>query len=358
MNTRPTVLVTRKLPDAVEERLTKDYLPNFNRDDHPYTRSELLLGSQEADALIITGQDSLDAEAIAQLSPQIKAIATFSVGYDHIDLEAAKKRGIYVINTPDVLTDATADVTWLLLLGAARRAHEGEQLIRQGKWTDPRPTELLGTQVTGKRLGILGMGRIGRAVAKRAKAFEMEVHYHNRHRLPPEQEAGAIFHDDSEDLLRVSDFFSFHCPATPETENFLDARRIELLPDGAIIVNAARGSLVVDEDLIAALQSRRVGGARKTVAGVPPVVPKGYRKHKVIEQEASSRKIQAAGLDVFAGEPNLNPAYLTLPNVFLLPHIGSATIETRIQMGFLLLDNLDAVFAGQQPPNSLVDVQN
>ena len=320
MNTRPTVLVTRKLPDAVETRLEKDYLPCLNRDDHAYSTEELLLGSQEADALIITGQDSLDAEAIAQLPEQIKAIATFSVGYDRIDLEAAKQRNIYVINTPDVLTDATADLTWLLLLAAARRAHEGEQLIRQDKWSDPHPTQLLGTQVTGKRLGILGMGRIGRAVARRAKAFKMEVHYNNRHRLDPEQESGAIFHDDPEDLLRVSDFFSFHCPATPETEHFLDARRIELLPDGAIVVNAARGSLVVDDDLIAALRSG---------------------------------KIKAAGLDVFEGEPKINPAYRTLPNVFLLPHIGSATIETRTQMGFLLLDNLDAVFGGQKPPNSL-----
>ena len=320
MNTRPTVLVTRKLPDAVEERLTRDYMPNLNQDDHPYTAEELLLGSQEADALIITGQDSLSGETISQLPETVKAIATFSVGYDHIDLEAAKQRNIYVINTPGVLTDATADLTWLLLLAAARRAHEGEQLIRQGEWTDPRPTELLGTQVTGKRLGILGMGRIGRAVARRAKAFKMEVHYHNRHRLSPEQESGAIFHEDPEDLLRISDFFSFHCPATPETEHFLNARRIELLPDGAIVVNAARGSLVVDEDLIAALRSG---------------------------------KIKAAGLDVFEGEPNLNPAYQSLPNVFLLPHIGSATIETRTQMGFLLLDNLDAVFADKQPPNSL-----
>ena len=328
MNTRPTVLVTRKLPDALEERLTRDYMPNLNQDDHPYSTEELLLGSQQADALIITGQDSLSGETISQLPESVKAIATFSVGYDHIDLEAAKQRNIYVINTPDVLTDATADLTWLLLLAAARRAHEGERLIRQGEWTDPRPTELLGTQVTGKRLGILGMGRIGRAVARRAKAFKMEVHYHNRHRLSPEQEAGAIFHEDPEDLLKISDFFSLHCPATPETEHFLDARRIELLPDGAIVVNAARGSLVVDEDLIAALRSRSVDGVQ-------------------------SGKIKAAGLDVFEGEPNLNPAYQSLPNVFLLPHIGSATIETRTQMGFLLLDNLDAVFADKQPPNSL-----
>ncbi len=320
MKTRPTVLVTRKLPAAVETRLEKDYLPCLNQDDHSYSTEELLLGSQKADALIITGQDALSGSAIAQLPASIKAIATYSVGYDHIDLEAAQEHGIFVINTPDVLTDATADVTWLLLLGAARRAHEGEQLVRQGKWKDPRPTELLGTEVTGKRLSILGMGRIGRAVARRAKAFSMEVHYSNRHRLSPEQEAGAIFHDDPEELLGVSNFFSFHCPATPETEHFLNAQRIKLLPDGAIVVNAARGSLVVDEDLIAALRSR---------------------------------KIKAAGLDVFEGEPEINPAYRTLPNVFLLPHIGSATIETRTKMGFLLLDNLDAVFAGQQPPNSL-----
>ncbi len=323
---RPTILVTRKLPEAVEERLIHDYLPLLNRDDHPYSIEELLLGCQSADAVIITGQNALDAQAIAQLPDKIQAIATFSVGYNHIDLQAAKQRGIFVINTPDVLTDATADLTWLLLLGAARRAYEGQQLVRQGKWTGSYPTELLGTQVTGKRLGILGMGRIGRAVAQRAKAFRMEVHYYNRHRLDNQLEEGAIFHENPEDLLKVSDFLSFHCPATPETTHFLNAQRIELLPDGAIVINAARGSLIVDKDLIAALRSRRVGFA-------------------------SSRKIQAAGLDVFENEPNLNPDYLTLPNVFLLPHLGSATLETRTQMGFMLLDNLDAIFTGKQPAN-------
>ncbi|MGL4881258.1 MAG: NAD(P)-dependent oxidoreductase, partial [Waterburya sp.] len=199
-----------------------------------------------------------------------------------------------------------------------RRAYEGQQLVRQGKWTGSYPTELLGTQVTGKRLGILGMGRIGRAVAQRAKAFGMEVHYCNRQRVERAVEDGAIFHENTEELLKVSDFLSFHCPATPETTHFLNTQRIELLPDGAIIINAARGSLIVDEDLIAALRSR---------------------------------KIQAAGLDVFENEPNLHPDYLTLPNVFLLPHLGSATLETRSQMGLLLLDNLDAIFAGKQPPN-------
>jgi lactate dehydrogenase-like 2-hydroxyacid dehydrogenase len=323
MSDRPTILVTRKLPEAVEERLTRDYLPLLNRDDHPYSTEELLLGCEPADAVIITGRDSLNAQAIAQLPDTIRAIATFTVGYDHIDLKAAKERGIPVINTPDVLTDATADLTWLLLLGAARRAYEGQQLVRQGKWKGIHPTELLGTQVTGKRLGILGMGRIGRAVAQRAKAFRMEVHYCNRQRLDQKLEDGAIFHQNPEDLLKVSDFLSLNCPATPETKHFLNAEKIKLLPDGAIIVNAARGSLIVDQDLIAALRSH---------------------------------KIQAAGLDVFENEPNINPDYLTLPNVFLLPHLGSATLETRTQMGLLLLDNLDAVFAGKQPPNSVADV--
>jgi lactate dehydrogenase-like 2-hydroxyacid dehydrogenase len=315
---RPSILVTRKLPEAVEERLTRDYLPLLNRDDHPYSTEELLLGCQSADAIIVTGRDNLNAQAIANLPDRIRAIATFTVGYDHIDLKAAEERGIPIINTPDVLTDATADLTWLLLLGAARRAYEGQQLLRQGKWRGIHPTELLGTQVTGKRLGILGMGRIGRAVAQRAKAFRMEVHYCNRQRLEQKLEAGAIFHQNPEDLLKVSDFLSFNCPATPETHHFLNAEKIKLLPDGAIVVNAARGSLIVDQDLIAALRSH---------------------------------KIQAAGLDVFENEPNINPDYLTLPNVFLLPHLGSATLETRTQMGFLLLDNLDAIFAGKQPPN-------
>lgn len=318
MPAKPTVLVTRKLPDAVEARLKRDYTPRLNKEDKLYTPEELLAKSQGADALLITGQDHLTAKTIKRLPESVRAIATFSVGYDHIDLTAAKQRGIAVTNTPDVLTDATADVTLLLLLGAARRAHEGEALIRQGEWTDPRPTELLGTQVTGKRLGIFGMGRIGQAVARRARAFDMEIHYHNRHRLPPEVECGAIFHKQTDDLLRVSEFFSFHCPATPETEKFLNAQRIALLPDKAIVINAARGSLVVDDDLIAALRSG---------------------------------KIAAAGLDVYNNEPDINPAYRTLPNTFLLPHIGSATVETRNQMGFVALDNLDAIFAGKTPPN-------
>ncbi len=207
MTTKSTILVTRKLPDAVEERLKKDYNPRLNIDDKRYPPEELLAKAEGADALLITMGDRLTADLIDKLPNSVRAIATFSVGYDHIDLKAAKQRGMTVINTPGVVTDATADLTMLLLLGAARRAHEGETLIREGKWTDPRPTELLGTEVHGKRLGIYGMGRIGQAVAQRARAFNMEIHYLNPHRLSPAQEYGATFYENPEDLLRGARFF-------------------------------------------------------------------------------------------------------------------------------------------------------
>lgn len=318
MSDQPVVLVTRKLPTAVEARLAKTYTVRWNAKDKLYTTDEIITLADGADALLITGQDRLTAELIAQLPASVRAIATFTVGYDHIDLAAARQRNIVVTHTPDVLTDAVADATLLLLLGAARRVHEGEHLIRTQTWTDPRPTELLGIQVTGKRLGIFGMGRIGQAVAQRARAFGMEIHYHNRHQLSPDREAGAIFHPTADALLQVSQFFSIHSPATPETQGFLNAQRIALLPDGAVVVNTSRGSVVVDEDLIAALRSG---------------------------------KIAAAGLDVYNHEPQIHPDYRSLPNTFLLPHIGSATVETRNQMGFMALDNLDAFFAGQTPPN-------
>ena len=315
---KPTILVTRKLPTAVETRLAQDYTPRFNEADKLYTPEELLSKAVGADALLVTPTEQLTADVIDKLPDSIRAIATFSVGYDHIALEAAQKRGILVTNSPDVLTDATADLTLLLLLGAARHASEGERMMRQGTWSGIGPTELLGVQLTDKRLGILGMGRIGQAVAHRARAFNMEIHYCNRQRLPSEVELGAIFHSNPDDLLPESDFFSLHCPATPETVNFLNAQRIALLPTGAIVINAARGSLVNDDDLIAALKSG---------------------------------KIAAAGLDVYNGEPNIHPTYRTLPNTFLLPHIGSATRETRTKMGFVALDNLDAIFENRIPPN-------
>ena len=260
--------------------------------------------------------EHFSAAVIDRLPATVKVIANFSVGVDHVDLVAAKARGIIVTNTPDVLSDATAEVAMLLILGAARRAGEGNRLVRTGAWRDWSPAFMVGTQVTGKRLGIIGMGRVGRVVARRARAFDMEIHYHNLRRLEPEAEAGARFHRTLEDLLPNCEFLSIHCPATPDTDGLLNAERIARLPQGAIVVNAARGSVVDDEALIAALKSGQLA---------------------------------AAGLDVYRGEPDIHPAYRELANTFLLPHIGSATRETRDAMGFRALDNLDAVFAGREP---------
>jgi len=321
MPTRPTIFVTRRLPDAVTERLLRSYEARLNPEDRILTPQEIAAGSAGADALIVTPADKITAELINSLPASVRAIATFSVGYEHIALDAAKARGIVVTNTPDVLTDATADIAMLLLLGAARRAHEGEVMVRDRSWKSWATTFMLGTHVTGKRLGILGMGRIGRAVAKRARGFDMEIHYSNRKRLPPEQEQGAVFHADPDEMLPHCDFLSINCPASPETYHFLNAERIAKLPDGAIVVNTARGTIVDDEALIAALKSG---------------------------------KVAAAGLDVYENEPNVNPGYLPLKNTFLLPHLGSATVETRNAMGFKCLDNLDAFFAGKAPPDRVV----
>ncbi|MGE5201606.1 MAG: 2-hydroxyacid dehydrogenase [Acidobacteriota bacterium] len=316
MPSKPTILVTRKLPEAVEARASRDYRARLNSDDAALDGEQLARAAAKADGVLCTTTDRLDAATIGKLPESVRILATFSVGFEHIDLKAARARGLVVTNTPDVLTDATADVAMLLMLGAARRASEGERLIRANAWTGWAPTHLLGSHVSGKRLGILGMGRIGRAVAHRARAFGMVVHYHNRQQLSPEAEQGAFFHETPESLLPSSDILSIHCPLTPETRHFVDARRIELLPLGAIVVNTARGGIVKDDDLIAALRSGRLA---------------------------------AAGLDVFDGEPQLHPGYRGLPNTFLLPHLGSATRETREAMGFRALDNLDAFFAGQAP---------
>jgi lactate dehydrogenase-like 2-hydroxyacid dehydrogenase len=252
------------------------------------------------------------------LPDRVRVLATFSVGTDHIDLAAAKARGLIVTNTPDVLTDATADIALLLILGAARRASEGERLIRADAWTGWTPTQLMGTHIGGKRLGLIGMGRIGQAVARRARAFGMTIHYSNRKRLPPELEEGAVYHADPDALLAVSDVLSLHFPATAETRHWLNAERIARLPPGAILINTARGTVVDDRAVVAALRDGRLA---------------------------------AAGLDVFENEPNLFAEYRDLPNSFLLPHLGSATVETRNAMGFKALDNIDAVLSGREPPD-------
>jgi len=320
MSKKPVVLVTRRLPLAVEQRLQRDYDAHLNTDDELYSSDRLLALAAAADAIIPCHTESLNAEVIARLPESVRAICSFSVGYDHIDLAAAKSRDIVVTNTPDVLSNATAEIAMLLMLGAARRAHEGARMLRTDTWADWSAIGQLGVEVTGKRLGIIGMGRVGQVMARRARGFDMEIHYYNRHRLSADIEAGAVYHADLSDLLPHCQFLSVHCPATPDTRQLLNAKRIALLPDGAVVVNTARGAVVDDDALIAALQSG---------------------------------KLFAAGLDVFNGEPNIDPRYRDLDNTFLLPHIGSATQETRDAMGFRALDNLDAVIAGREPRDRL-----
>lgn len=320
MASKLRVLATRALPAAVDHRLARDYEAHLNPDDRLLSPQEIVSAAAGCFAIICTPTDRFDSALIERLPASIKLLATFSVGYEHIDVAAAQARAIQVSNTPDVLTDATADIALLCLLGAARRAWEAETLLRQDRWVGWTTTQLCGTHVSGKRLGILGMGRIGRAVAARARGFGMTIHYANRRRLAPEQEQGAIYHQQPDEMLPHCDFLSLNAPSTPDTHHFLNAERIALLPDGAIVVNTARGTLVDDNALIDAL---------------------------------ISGKIAAAGLDVFEGEPQIDSRYRTLPNTFLLPHIGSATVETRNAMGFACLDNLDAVAAGRPGPSIL-----
>ena len=316
MTDRPTVLVTRKLPDAVEDRLRRDYDPRFNPEDRRYSDDELVERAQDADAIVPCHTENLSAAVIARLPERLRAIVNFSVGVDHVDLAAAKARGIAVTNTPEVLSDATAEIAMLLMLGAARRASEGERLLRSGGWNSWSPAFMVGIEVTGKRLGIVGMGRVGLVTARRARGFDMTVHYHNHRRLAAELEAGATFHESLEAMLPECDFLSVHCPATPETRKLINAERIALLPDHAILVNTARGAIVDEAALLAAL---------------------------------ASGKLAAAGLDVYDNEPAIDPAFHAVENAFLLPHIGSATRETRDAMGFRALDNLDAITAGNEP---------
>lgn len=316
MAEKPVLLVTRKLPDEVEARAARDYQAILNPTDEQMRSDDLIARSEGVDAILLCSTERFSAKVIEGLAPSVKAVATFSVGFEHIDVEAAKKRGLIATNTPDVLTDATADLTILLMLGATRRAYEWGKKLRDGEWGRWVAVEKLGTDVKGKRLGIYGMGRIGRAVADRARGFGMEIHYHNRSKLSPDLEAGAVYHEDADAMLGEIDILSLNCPATAETEGFLNADRIARMRDGAIVLNSARGSVIVDDALIDALKTGR---------------------------------LSAAGLDVFDGEPKLDSRYLDLENTFLMPHIGSATLETRNAMGFRALDNLDAVFAGREP---------
>lgn len=319
------IFVARRFPDAVEARLKNDYDIILNENDAPLSIDDFANIPDDCTALMVSPTEKLDTETISRLPKSIKIITTFSVGYDHIDVAAATNRNIIVTNTPDVLTDATADIAMLCLLGAARQAQSSEKSLRDKKWGRWMPKGYLGTHMSGKRLGILGMGRIGEAVARRAKGFDMPIHYHNRRPVAAADQLGAIYHNSIESLLKVSDFLSINCPLTEQTLHAINEERIQLMPDGAVIVNTARGPVIKDDDVIAALKSG---------------------------------KLAAAGLDVFEGEPNIHNDYYDMENVFLVPHIGSATHETRNAMGFKCLDNLDAFFAGQNLPSQVIIPQN
>ncbi len=316
--TRPTLFVTRRLPPNVETRVLRDYDAHLNPDDTPRTGDDIVAMAAGADAVLCCPAERLDAAVIAGLSQRVRVIGTFSVGYDHLDVAAAHARGIAVVNTPDVLSVATAECALLLLLAAARRAGEGERLVRRGGWTGWAPTQLLGTGVVGRRLGIFGMGRIGRELAKLAQGLAMVVHYRDVRRLPPDQEHGAIYHENDGSFLAACELLSLNAPGGPDTLHWLNAERIAQLPPGCVVANAGRGTLVDDAALIAALHSGHVA---------------------------------AYGADVFEGEPALNPGYLDCENAVLLPHLGSATSVTRDAMGSLVLDGIDAVLAGKTPEN-------
>ena len=304
------ILITRRLLRSCEDKAKELFDANFNLNDELYSQKKLIEMSAGCDGILSALTDKLDAETINQLPDSVKIISNFAVGFGNIDLEAAKKRGIAVTNTPDVLTDATAEIGVLLILGACRRASEGIEKAREGGWVWSADM-LIGKQLTGTRLGILGMGRIGQKIAKIAKSLGMIIHYHNRSKLSEEKEQGATYHDNLNDLMKVSDVLSVCCPASKETINLINKDTLELLPKGAVVTNVARGDIIEDEALIDALERR---------------------------------KVYAVGLDVYKNEPNLNPGYLKHKSAFILPHLGSATKETRTAMANLAIDNIDEFF--------------
>ena len=319
MTAKPRIVVGRRLPPRVEADLAVRFEPLFNPEDRVLGPDEMVARAQahRADGLLIALTDRLPAEAIAALPASVRVIATYSVGFNHIDIDAARARNIVVAYCPEATTLATADLAMLLLLSACRRLSAFERDLRQGRWGAWTAWKDLGTDPAGKVLGIVGMGRIGQAVAARARAFGMRIAYHQRRRLDPAQEGDAVYHPTLEGLFRASGAISLHAPATPETQHMINRESLSWLPEGAVLVNTARGDLVDDDALIAAL---------------------------------SGGRLAAAGLDVFANEPNFDRRYLDLPNVTLLPHIGTSTAETRDRMGADTIANLSAVFDGREPP--------
>ena len=309
------ILVIRNLLPENEERIKKLFDVKLNKEDKIYSSEEILKLSEDCDGILSFTTAKFDKALINNLPNSIKIISNYAVGFSNIDIEAATQRGIVVTNTPDVLTEATADITILLLLGASRRAYEGRKFAEKENWVWAT-NFLMGKQMSNKKLGILGMGRIGRAVAQRARGFGMEIHYHNRSKLSPDLELGATYHDNIKSLFSQSDFLSINCPATAETTNLLNEETINFLPDKAVVANAARGDIIDDAAMIKAMKSG---------------------------------KIFALGLDVYNGEPKINEEYLQLDNLFLLPHLGSSTKRTRIDMGDRAIDNLETFFSGKTP---------
>ncbi len=321
---KPRVHVTRHLLPEVEARLGELFDVELNVEDRPMSRDELIAAMQGSDVLVPTVTDRIDGEMIAAAGDRLGLIANFGAGIEHIDLAAARTRKIIVTNTPGVFTDDTADLTLMLILSVPRRLGEGSRLVRDGKWTGWAPTAMLGRCVGGKRLGIVGMGRIGQAVAHRARAFGMEVVYHNRHRLPSSIETmfGARYEADLDRLFAESDIVSLHCPASPATRQLVNAERLAAMKPGAYLINTARGDLIDEEALIEALQSGHLAGA---------------------------------GLDVFAREPAVDPRLIALPNVITLPHLGSATIEGRAHAGEKVIANIRFWIDGHRPPDQVLE---
>ncbi len=324
MNRKPLVIVTRKLPDVIETRLMELFETQLNLDDKSMSQAELVKAVQEADVLVPTVTDRIDAGLLSQAGEKLRLIASFGTGVDNIDLATARTRGITITNTPGVLTEDTADMTMALILAVPRRLTEGERLLRSANWTGWSPTSMLGHRIWGKRLGIVGMGRIGSAVARRARGFGLSVHYHNRRRVQEEleQELEATYWESLDQMLAHMDIVSVNCPHTPATFHLLSARRLKLLRSHAYIVNTSRGEVIDENALARALTSGDIAGA---------------------------------GLDVFEHEPAVNPKLLKLDNVVLMPHMGSATIEGRVDMGEKVIINIKTFADGHNPPDRVIE---
>ncbi len=320
---RPLVIVTRRLPEVIEARMMELFETRLNDTDQPMTREQLREAMQTADVLVPTVTDRIDAKLLAHAGSRLRLIANYGTGVDNIDVDAAYKRGITVTNTPGVLTEDTADMTMALILAVSRRLVEGERLVRSGEWTGWSPTSMLGHRLWGKRLGILGMGRIGTAVARRARGFGLAIHYHNRRRVHEDLEAEleATYWESLDQMLARIDILSVNCPHTPATYHLLSARRLKLLRPHAILVNTSRGEVVDEVALTRMLRNKELAGA---------------------------------GLDVFEHEPAINPKLRELPNVVLLPHMGSATIEGRIDMGEKVIINIKTFVDGHRPPDRVL----